>query len=188
MTLATAADTAARGNGTPADEDPTVDPAPKLPDRGAFRAALAAALTSTCDALIDGPEPVPSGLYREHGQCVSEALVDLDKRCRLAAAVQFVLPSDEVLDVACDIKPEAQGYRASVRHSMVIACDLRRTTGQSPAEADRAHDRCLAGIDADLDATCYLSARAQFMTPDGAMLREACEIAPEVALAPGIER
>lgn len=184
MTLATGPDTAAR-------VDPPVVPVSaaeeKMPDRGAFRAALATTLVSSCDGLIDGPEPISAGLYREHGRCVSAALVGLDERCKLAAAVFYVLPSDEALDMACDIQTGSQRFRESVRRSMEISCDVQRSIVDPHHEAFYEYDRCLQAIAGGLDQTCYLAARAQFLAPEEAQLREACEIPESVDLGPSTD-
>lgn len=71
------------------------------PERGLFREALANKLSAPCEDLIDGPEPVPDVYYLRHESCVTEALANLDERCRLAAAVFYVMPGEEAVDLAC---------------------------------------------------------------------------------------
>ncbi len=181
MTLATGPDTVAGGD--PA----TIELQQKLPDRGAFREALAATFVARCDSLIDGPEPIGAALYQEHGRCVTEALIGLDDRCKLAAAVFYVLPSEEALNVACDIEPEPQRFRESVRQSMVLACGLDREAGETEHEAYYEYDRCLQSISGELDEHCYLSARAQYLSPVDLQLREICEIPEGAVIDPSVE-
>lgn len=185
LTQANGADTAANGSDTAANG--AVVSEVKLPDRGAFREALAATFVASCDGLIDGPEPISAGLYREHGRCVTEALIGLDDRCKLAAAVFYVLPSEEALNVACDIQEEPQRFRESIRQGMVITCDLQRDIADPEHDAYYEYDRCLQGIADQLDQTCYLSARAQFQTPSDLQVREICEIALDARLESTIE-
>ena len=158
-----------------------------VPDRGAFRNALINRLTSSCEGLVDGPEPVPAGLYNQHAECVAEALVNLDERCRLAATVFYVQPGDEALDIACDIDPEAtQDFRESVRQSMVLSCDNRLSDEES-LEPYYEYERCLQSVEVDLDQICYLAARAQYANPVDEELRRDCAINEDVALASTVE-
>jgi len=158
-----------------------------VPDRGAFRDALISRLTSPCDNLIDGPEPVPVLLYDTHAECVADALVNLDERCRLAATVFYVQPGDEALNIACDIDPTAtQDFRESVRQSMVLSCDNRLEDEES-LEPYYEYERCLQGVEVDLDQICYLAARAQYANPIDEDLRRDCEIGEDVALAATVD-
>jgi hypothetical protein len=158
---------------------------PKLPERGAFREAFVARLVADCDKLVDGPEPISAGLYREHGRCLNQSLERLDERCKLAAAVFYVLPGDEALNAACDIdETRFTDFRSSVRQSMVLRCDVQREQKEEQShEAYYEYDRCLQQIDPDLDSTCYLVARAQFMDQIESVIRQACEIGDDVDLS-----
>ncbi len=180
MTLINGADTI---SGTEAGVVPGAA-AEVMPDRGAFREIYAAQLVASCDHLVDGPEPIAAGLYREHGRCLNEALADLDERCRLAAAFFYVMPGEEALDVACDIGGDkSPRFRESVQQSMVLECDNARDARVNPThEAYYEYDRCLQMIEARLDATCYLAARAQFMHQVETQIRDACEIDDDVDL------
>ncbi len=161
------------------------DTGPSLPDRGAFRAIFVASLVASCDHLVDGPEPIPAGLHREHGRCLNLALEGVDERCRLAADFFYVRPGDEALDIACDITGErSPNFRDSVRQSMVLQCDEARSDrAEQTHEAYYEYDRCLQMIDLQLDETCYLVARAQFLEQIESMLRTACEIDADIDLS-----
>ena len=181
LTLATGPDT----NDREASEHDGPERGPNgepLPDRGAFRNALASRFTRSCDALVDGPEPVSAGLYDQHAQCVADALVNLDERCLLAAEVFYVMPGEDALNIACDINPDdQQNFRESVRQSLILACDNRLASPDS-LEPYYEYERCLKRIDTELDQICYLAARAQYAQPEDARLREVCVIDPDLPL------